>query len=183
MSGVSLSGSDFKGGGSGPRLDEAGTYPCTLIGASAYQNQKYQSEELVNQLTLIYDTGYVGENSDGEEAPVLLYAAWLLLSLNEKSNLVKHLTALMGGTLDPETATLNLGGIKSLNDLTHWKDGRTDLTGLQVNGVELFGKEALVSVTLNDKGYPKVTGVSAPAKAPPAGGRLKKAAAPAGAPV
>lgn len=183
MAGLTLSGSDFKGGGGGPRLEEAGNYPCTLIGANAYINNKFQSEETRPQLTLIWDTGYIGENADGEEVPVLIYDAWINLTLNEKSNLTERLTALLGGSFEPETASLHLGGVNSLDDLTHWKDGRTDLTSLQVNGQEMFGQQAHVSVVMNDKGYPKVTGVTAPPKAAPAGTKLKKAAAPAGAPV
>lgn len=180
---LKLSGSDFTGGGTSVKLDEPGTYPCTLVGASAYLNNKYQSEEVVPQVTLIWDSGYTAENDDGQEVPVLIYDAWLLLSLNEKSNLVKRLTALAGGTLDPETADLELGGINSLDQLTHWKEGRTDVERLVLNGEELFGKEALVTVTINDKGYPKVTGVTAPLKSGKAGGKLKPRSAPAGAPV
>jgi len=180
---LNLRGSDYKGGTAGAKLDEPGTYECTFIGASAYLNQKYQSEEVVPQLTLIWDSGYMAENDDGEEVPVLIYDAWLLLSLNEKANLVKRLTALAGGTLDPEQANLSLPGIKSLDDLTHWKDGRTD-TALVLNGEDLAGRTALVTVTINEKGYPKVTGVTAPLKGGKPGGKLKaRATAPAGAPL
>lgn len=182
---VNLRGSDYKGGNGTPKLEEAGTYPCTLAGASVYLNEKYQSDEQVHQITLIWDTGLIAENDDGEEVPVMIYDAWLLLSLNEKSNLVKRLTALAGGTLDAENANLGLDGVKNLNEIKHWKDGRTDLDGLTLNGEDLFGREALVTIVLNDKGYAKVTNVSAPLKAPAkSGGKLKtRTAAPEGVPL
>lgn len=186
MAGLNLSGSDYKGGAGGAKLEEAGTYPCTLIGASAYQNNKYQSDELTHQVTLIWDTGYIGENDDGEEVPVLIYDAWINLSLNEKAKLISRFAALLGGKLDAETAQVNIKGITSLDALQHWKDGRTTIDGITVNGEEMFGKEALVTVILNDAGYPKVTQVAPPVRQAPAGGRMKKAAAteaPAGAPV
>src|SRR5690625_4560562 len=186
MAGINLNGKDFKGGAGGAKLEEAGTYPCTLIGASAYQNNKYQSDELTNQITLIWDTGYIGENDDGEEVPVYIYDAWINLSLNEKAKLISRFRALLGGTLDAETAQVNIKGITSLDALQHWKEGRTTVEGITVNDTDLFGLEALVTVEINDAGYPKVTQVAPPVKSAPGGKKMKPRATaevPAGAPV
>lgn len=179
---LNLSGKDFQGAG-GVRLEEPGTYECTLIGASAYRNNLYQSEETRPELTLIWDTGLVDTNNQGEDAPVLIYDSYLNITLNEKANLTKRLTALAGGKLNIIEADLSIGGVTSLDALPHRDEGRVDIPSITLNGEELFGKTALVSVTINDKGYPKVTTVAAPVKKNAS--KYKKATeteAPAGAP-
>jgi len=181
MAGLTLDGSQFKGGGGGVQLDQPGTYPCTLKGASVYKNNLYQSEETRPEITLIWDTGLVGENNDGEEVPVYVYDSFINLSLNEKAKFVNRLTALMGGTLDPETARLNIGGVTDLNSLPHRKDGRTEVTSLTLNDEDLFGKEALITVTI-DGDWAKVTNASPPVNAAAGTGKLKRKAAPAAAP-
>lgn len=179
---LKLSGSDYVGTG-GVRLEEPGTYECTLTGASAYRNNLYQSEETRPELTLIWDTGLLDINDNGEEAPVLIYDSYLNISLNEKANLTKRLTALAGGKLDITKAELALAGVDSLDDLPHRNDGRVDVTGITLNGEALFGKTALVSVVINDKGYPKVTSVSAPLRKAASKYKQRETEAPEGAPV
>lgn len=178
---LKLSGKDFQGGG-GVRLEEPGTYECTLVGASAYRNNLYQSEETRPEITLVWDTGLIDTNDRGEDAPVLIYDSYLNISLNEKANLTKRLAALAGGSLDITKADLAIGGVNSLEDLPHRNDGRVDVTNLVLNGEDLFGKTALVSVVINDKGYPKVTGVSAPLRKTASKYKRAETDAPAGAP-
>ena len=139
---LKLSGSDYVGTG-GVRLEEPGTYECTLTGASAYRNNLYQSEDTRPELTLIWDTGLVAEKDDGEEAPVLIYDSYLNISRN---------------------------------------DGRIDVAGITLNGEALFGKTALVSVVINDKGYPKVTSVSAPLRKAASKYKQRETEAPEGIP-
>lgn len=184
MAGFTLDGSQFKGGGGGVQLDTPGTYPCTLKAASVYKNNLYQSEETRPEITLIWDTGLIGENNDGEEVPVYVYDSFINLSLNEKAKLINRLTALMGGTLDATTARLNLGGVTDLHSLPHRKEGRIDVTSLTLNEQEMFGKEALITVTIDGE-WAKVTNASPPVNASAAAGKFKRKAndVPAGAPI
>lgn len=185
MAGITLDGSQFKGGGGGVQLDQPGTYPCTLKGASVYKNNLYQSEETRPEITLIWDTGLVGENDDGEEVPVYVYDSFINLSLNEKAKLINRLTALVGGNLQADTARLNLGGVTDLHSLPHRKEGRIDVTSLMLNDEEMFGREALITVAI-DGDWAKVTNASPPVNTAAGTGKLKRkvepAAAPAGAP-
>lgn len=177
---MTFSGKDYTGSGDFAQLDP-GTYEVTLKGATMYKNNLYQSDELTEQITLIYDTGLLIETKDGKEVDALIYDAWLKFSLNEKANLVKRLSALLGPSFNPEDAEveIDLDGISHLSDLKHWKDGRTTVTKFVVNGENVFGKSAIVTLTQNEKGYAKVTNISAPLQKRPA----PKRAAPAGVPV
>lgn len=185
MASLSFSGKDFSGDGEFVKPDP-GTYPVTLKAARMYLNNEYQSEETMVQISLIWDTGLVAEKEDGTDVDLLIFDDWIRFSLNEKANLTKRLAALMGHGFNPETAKADLelaDGVGSLDDLKHWREGRTDVLKFDVNGESIFGKEAIVTITHNDKGYVKVTNVSAPVKSPATGRVKAKNAAPAGAPV
>ena len=187
MAGISFDGKDYSGSGEFIKPDP-GTYPCTLKGARMYLNNEYESDKTMAQISLIWDTGLIAEKDDGTEVDLLIYDDYIRWSLNEKANLTKRFTAIFGHSYEPETAQVFLklaDGVQSLDDLKHWREGRTDVLEFTVNGDNVFGREALVTIVHNAKGYVKVTNVSAPAKAP-ASGRVKvrqAAEAPEGAPV
>jgi hypothetical protein len=174
---INLNGSDFNGSKS-VTLEE-GTYPVTLKGARIYKNEKYQSDELITQIDLIWDTGETYENDEGKEVPGLITDSFLTLSLNEKANLTKRLFALLGKDFKPGTAKVELqvDGHESMATLPHRSDGRPEITVFKINGEDLFGKTAMVGVTINSAGYNRVASVSAPMRQ---GGARR--AAPAGAP-
>jgi hypothetical protein len=174
---INLNGSDFNGS-KGVTLEE-GTYPVTLKGARIYKNEKYQSDELITQIDLIWDTGETYENDEGKEVPGLITDSFLTLSLNEKANLVKRLQALLGKDFKPGTARVELqvDGHENMATLPHRSDGRPEITVFRINGEDLFGKTAMVGVTINSAGYNRVASVSAPMRQ---GGARR--AAPAGAP-
>lgn len=178
---ITINGSNFNSGGKSVTLDP-GTYPCTLRGANMYMNNKYQSEETQRQITLIWDTGFTAENEDGEEVDAIIYDSFLNFSFNEKATLTSRVASLIGA-FDARTAEIGikLDGINTFDELKHFKDGRVDVTDFVVNGQNLFGREVLVTIIHNDKGYAKVTSVSAPIAAAPAGGKLRPRAATAAA--
>lgn len=174
---ITLNGSNFNSSGKSVTLDP-GTYPCTLRGANMYMNNKYQSEETQRQITLIWDTGFTAENEDGEEVDAIIYDSFLNFSFNEKAKLTERVASLIGA-FDARAAAIGikLDGISNFDELTHFKDGRTDVTDLLVNDKNLWGLEALVTIVHNDKGYAKVTSVTAPIAAAPQGGKLRPRAA------
>lgn len=189
---MEFSGSDYQGKGGGFVTLEDGTYPVTLKAARMYKNNEYGKDpddpaNLMVQIGLIWDTGLVVENDDGEDVEAVIFDDWIRFSLNEKANLVKRLAAIMGAGFDPETAKVRLeleDGITSLDDLPYWREQKVGVTTFELNGETVFGREALVTIAANDKGYSKVTNISSPPKA--GGGKAKarpKAAPPAGAPV
>ncbi len=119
---------------------------------------------MLTQITLVWDTGMMTENADGAEIPAMIQDSWLTFSLHEKANLTKRLKSILGPDFDVGTAkvTLELDGAESLNDLTHWKEGRTEITRFDINGESIFGKQALVQIEINANNYNRVTNVSAP---------------------
>lgn len=181
---MKFSGKDYTGGGDYVLLDP-GTYEVTLKSANMYKNNLYQSEELTEQISLVWDTGLIIENNSGVEVEASINDSFLKFSLNEKANLVKRLKALLGAGFDPETAEveIELDGVDDLDDLKHWRDGRTEVTKFIVNGENIFGKTAIITLGHKQKGdkvYATVENVSAPLQVRKA---TVKRQAPAGAPL
>lgn len=178
------------GGNSTANVLEAGTYPCTLTAAEMYKNFKYQSEEETTQITLIWDTGHTVESESGEDIPVYIYDSFINWTFNEKAKLTERLTALGFTGVNAKTPIgIDLGGLKSFDELENIRNGREarkSVEAWEVNGENVFGREALITIDINDKGYPRVKQVSAPIKQP-AGNKLKARTAineaPAGAPL
>ena len=141
-----------------------GTHPCVLLSAEAYLNNKFQSDELQAQVTLVWDTETIGETDSGEEVDILIFDSFINLSLNEKATLTKRLKALVD--FDENTCKLEIvwdgEQIKALTDLPHRTESKKKINDIKIDGVSVFGKPALVAVELNDKGYNKVTSVSKP---------------------
>jgi len=176
---ISVNGSQFQGSSDFIK-PEKGTYPCKLVSASMYKNENFDKDKLLTQITLEWDTGLVGENSNGDEVDVVIFDSWLTFSLNEKANLTKRFKALMD--FDERTADLQVefaDNISSEDDLKHWRDGRAKVMDIRINDKSLFGLEALVEVGENSAGYTKVVNVSKPLVA---GAKLKSKNLPAGAP-
>ena len=181
---MKFSGKDYTGGGDYVTLDE-GTYEVTLKAANMYKNNKYQSEELTNQISLVWDTGLLFETDAGREVEAAINDSFINFTLNEKATLVKRLKALLGAGFDPETAEveIELEGVDNLDDLKHWREGRATVTKFVVNGENLFGKAAIVTLVHTKKGdktYANVDNVSAPVQARKT---AVKRQAPAGAPL
>lgn len=160
---MEFNGADFNGSGKTVVLEE-GTYEATLKSARMYKNEKYQSSDMQTQMDLIWDTGLVDTNDDGEEVPALIYQSFITWSFNERANLSKIVKALMGKEFDPKKAKINLvlDGHDNLQTLPHRSDGKVNVEVFEVNNQHLFGKQAMVSVTVNDNGYNRVESVSAP---------------------
>ena len=181
---ISISGKDYQGGGSFVTPDP-GTYPCTLVGAKMYKNENFDKDKLLNQIGLVWDTGLVVENDDGKEVDLLIFDDWLTFSLNEKANLTKRFKAL--ADFDERTADLDIefenDNVTTLDQLQHWREHKEPITMLKLNGENLFGKQALVSVELNASGYAKVTGVSKPMAQASGKVKARNTAPPAGAPL
>ncbi|HLS02688.1 MAG TPA: hypothetical protein VK054_12030, partial [Beutenbergiaceae bacterium] len=192
---INFNASNHGAGGGGPSTADAlesTTYQATLIAAQMYKNNKYQSEELTNQITLIWDTGLVMETDEGEEVPVYIYDTFINFSFNEKAKLTSRLKAL-GFEISPTTnVQLKINGASNLDELEHTKlgrDARKAVEAWEINGENVFGREALVTVEVverNDRKYANVTNASPPMRSP-AGGKVKARPAtneaPAGAPV
>lgn len=165
---INLSGSDYSGSGEYVQLDP-GTYPATLTGATIYQNLEWKDDPadpdvFMVQVGLIWDTGLVLEKSDGTEFDAIIYDDWLRFSLNEKANLAKRLQAIIPG-LDLAAAAVTVEtetGLGDLEDAPYWRDGKEKITTFDINGESIFGKEALVTIKHNDKGYVKVVSVTPP---------------------
>ncbi len=169
---------DFNGS-KGVTLEE-GTYSVTLAGARIYKNEKFQSDELVTQVDLLWDTGEMYENDEGKEVAGIITDSFLTLSFNEKANLVKRLKAILGKDFDLGRAKvgMQIEGHENTNTLPHRTDGKAKVEEFTVDGESLFGKTAMVGVTINPQGYNRVASVSAPMRAG-AGQRQRPVGAPA----
>lgn len=165
-----LSGSEYQGGDF--IKPEAGTHEATLLSAEAYMNDNYEKSARIPQLTLVWDLGLV-ENDNGDEVPLLVYDSFINITLNEKAKLTKRLKAL--ADFDETTCQFVMDfeqELKDLSQLPYRVDGKIKIVNLEINGERLFGKTALISLEINDNGYPKVTNVVKPIK------RAKAAAKP-----
>lgn len=178
---ITLDGKDFQGTSGGIITIDPGTYPMTLKGARIYRDWDFEKTKLQVKLDLIWDSGMVGENDDGDEVDIMVYDSFIVLSLNEKANLVKRLAALLSNDFNPAEAKVNLEieGYDDLEALPTREESRANVNRFEINGESIFGKQALVEVGLNKNGYNKVTNVSRPMSTP-AGGKVR--AKPAGAP-
>ncbi len=174
---IQLNGSDFNGS-KGVVLEE-GTYPVTLKGARIYKNERFQSSELATQIDLVWTTGETYENDQGEEVEGLIYDSFLTLSLNEKAKLTARLKAILGKDFIPGRAKVDLQveGHDSMATLPHRSEGRPEITTLRINNEDLFGKTAMVGVTVNPQGYNRVASVAPPMRQ--GGARKAAASAPA----
>ena len=173
---INLDGKDFQAGGKSVAL-EPNTYPMKLKEARAYRDWDFDKTKIQAKLDLIWDSGLVVENDDGEEVDAYVYDSFIVISLNEKANLVKRLSAILGPNFDPAKCkvALEFEGVSALDELPMREEGKTKITRFDVDGESIFGREALVELSLNKNGYNKVTNVSRPlatagkAKARPAG--------------
>lgn len=170
-------------GGKGGTVPE-GTYPCKLVGAYIYKNNKYQSEEHNVQLDLLWDTELTFEDGDGKEFEGVVRDTFITLTFNEKSNLVPKLKALLGKALDLKTSKvrMEIEGHENTRTLEHWRNGdKAKINVFDINGESVFGKEATVGVGIKENGYNKITSVSAPLRV--AGKSRQTAPATSGAPL
>lgn len=146
---------------------DPGAYFATLKSAEIYLSNLYQSDDTRLEMTLVWETDETG--SDGQKLSI--FDSFIGFTLNEKSKLVSRLKPLVNGAGDPRDWKLGIStenGVK-LKDVPHRDKERTKVDQFQINGETLFGRGAIVTVEKNDKGYAKVTNVSAPPKGKPAG--------------
>lgn len=185
---------EFISSGSGGVKLDPGTYPCKLVGADMYLGTKFQSEETQPNITLIWDSGYTYEDDDGNDRPVYIYDSFLNFKFSpSKHSMKSHLTERIyalgfpnfePGKNKPEVRHEDFDNLKEfLASLTLRKDGTTALSDFLIDGESLFGREALVQIVHNDKGYVDVVSVTPPVKTAPADKKLRKTEAPVGAPV
>ena len=158
-----MNGSQFLGAGNFVQV-EPGTHECVLLSAEAYLNDRFNSTETQPQLTLIWDTETVGERDDGSEVDLVIYDSFLNLSLNEKAKLVNRFHAV--SDFEPDSVDMQIvfdnDAITGPDHLPHRTDRKEKVNNILLNGESIFGKRALVEVTLNDNGYTKVKSVSKP---------------------
>lgn len=162
--------------GGGIDLDP-GAYEVTLEKVIAWSTQKYQEEGLEPTLTFIW---YVGEDEEGE--PIILTDTFIRIPrdrdgypvLTPRSKLFERLSALAGFPVDEEHEwelmlpddyddPAGLDALPSLDERN--EEGFKPLeVDILVDGESVIGNEAIVTVEKNDKGYLKVTQVSAKPK-------------------
>lgn len=156
---------------------EPGAYEATLERITGWNTPQYQKDGLEPTLTFIWN---IGEDEGGE--PLRLNDTFIRVPrdregwpvLTPRSKLFERLSALAGFPVDAEhewELLLPEGmdgpeGLDALPSLDERGDDGFEPVDVDIviDGESVIGKEAIVTVEKNDKGYLKVTQVSAKPK-------------------